>query len=1150
MLTRMPLVALPLSLTLMMSTAWAQADTGDDAAVLGAASVIEQLSGDRPDAGAVVNERDPVAKALASAQAKGLTPEEQGERWHGALAAYLKSPQRTDKSLQEIMAAIPGPDAWPTIIERIDAQPEQTRPADRAKRAAVRLLAAGLAGDADLQRERAEALDEAVSKLPRARRQWMQERVAEVASSLEDQPPEAQEVVARLAQRVAQAKSEGGHGQTPEASVPDLVKLIGRDKAEPVLRSLLKEPVLLEVEGDETRELARSLALEMVNELKVAQWHLAQSLDASELYEALDRRFSDGEAARSEARPPAPGAVGGGLLGADDVDPRVEEAMKEALGVGTGDGDGSGTYLIGSERDEKVEVRVEVEQGVDAEALPSAGETMEATAEAGAAEDGEVTLDEVESVEVDDNIEMDLPVADGNAERSGGGGGGVVRMFRRMMGASEVDVEVGESRDWTVNYAKASADRYYLAGLIADGRTEAAAAMLKRQARAVDLEEDEDAAAFELPYDVLTRLDRAGFSDQVFKFLHQMLQEDPDLPVWSAYVSLATRTGHTGEMVELAEASLKREGLLPSHRLRIQRQLAEGLLAADRVEEGLAAMRQTAVLADDARENGEGSRDAQTLFNTGVTLARLGRALDRAELIDEGVALAERAMKAPGPDGGYSASYRRNSLAELLADVGREARAEAMLVDSLREATVPPTRDRWGNVERGGGDPTQPLIELAGLYHAMDRHDDVLKLLNDAPWWSADDLADLYIQTDARRTPLGLMAAAALHADGQEQQALDVLIPTLREFDGNDDAYALLLDLAEPERAQKVLEGIAGRDRFEERPLIWLAQLHLRQGAMAEAEDLIKRAIAVDPSDGEQGRGDRMRAYAVYADVLEKKGDAKQAKFYRDVVESIRMSEDADRLYAAGLITRAVALYEKALTRFADAYCIQSRLAIRLAQMGQIEKASEHYRKAFELMPDSFGRVESHCFGCEGAFSGQLAQDIAERTFSAMVQSRPDKPQVWYLLGYLRASQDRDREALENFKRAVQLDPDYLNAWERVAGLAESPRLRDEAALNLLRLDPTGEHTRADLSAVTDLPALWRAVAEATATAPEAPKRLMTLDAAAERREQGDADEMEAMVRVHRYRGTWNEDESQTPGTTLASHRYVQLLEQVLMAAQ
>ena len=37
-------------------------------------------------------------------------------------------------------------------------------------------------------------------------------------------------------------------------------------------------------------------------------------------------------------------------------------------------------------------------------------------------------------------------------------------------------------------------------------------------------------------------------------------------------------------------------------------------------------------------------------------------------------------------------------------------------------------------------------------------------------------------------------------------------------------------------------------------------------------------------------------------------------------------------------------------------------------------------------MPDSFGRVESHCFGCERAFEGQRAQSLAEKIFTELAE--------------------------------------------------------------------------------------------------------------------------------------------------------------------
>src|SRR5207302_312214 len=140
------------------------------------------------------------------------------------------------------------------------------------------------------------------------------------------------------------------------------------------------------------------------------------------------------------------------------------------------------------------------------------------------------------------------------------------------------------------------------------------------------------------------------------------------------------------------------------------------------------------------------------------------------------------------------------------------------------------------------------------------------------------------------------------------------------------------------------LGQLAARDRFEERPLIWKAELLRRAGKLEEAEQAARAAIALDPSDGEQRHGRRLRVYGILADIREARGDAAQAASYRESVRAIRVAEEADRFVEAGLVQRGVRQYEEALGHFAEAYCIQSRLALRLAEEGRFQEAEAHYR--------------------------------------------------------------------------------------------------------------------------------------------------------------------------------------------------------------
>jgi tetratricopeptide (TPR) repeat protein len=219
----------------------------------------------------------------------------------------------------------------------------------------------------------------------------------------------------------------------------------------------------------------------------------------------------------------------------------------------------------------------------------------------------------------------------------------------------------------------------------------------------------------------------------------------------------------------------------------------------------------------------------------------------------------------------------------------------------------------------------------------------------------------------------------------------------------------------------------------------------------------------------------------------------------RGIVTAIRHSEEADRFYEAGLTTRAVAMYQEALTHFEDAYCIQSRLALRMAETGDMTGAEEHYRRAYALMPASFGRVESHCFGCEGVFDGPFAQGIAEKVFSNLAKAQPGNAKVHYLLGYLLVDQGRAEDALVEFRESVKLDPEYLNAWNHIYWIlvsrSHSAAELDPVQFAILKLDPLGRHSRFDINQVSDLKTAWNTLADVAKLQPGTLRTLYPLEA-------------------------------------------------------
>ena len=476
--------------------------------------------------------------------------------------------------------------------------------------------------------------------------------------------------------------------------------------------------------------------------------------------------------------------------------------------------------------------------------------------------------------------------------------------------------------------------------------------------------------------------------------------------------------------------------------------------------------------------------------------------------------------------------------------IGRPADAEKVLADQLAHSLAPSDEQRaYMGMEHSAA---EPLAALVSLYHHAGRHGDVLLLLEKSAHWGVKDLAQFlspqtsHLDSENRTTVLRAAAAALTNA-GRNGEARAIVDALLNHEGGNDRDYELLLKIAGQD-AVPTLDALFARDQFEERPLIWKALLLLQAGKDGEAEKIARQAVAIDPSDGEEGKDDRMRVYSVLADIRAARGDPKEAEILRGAVRAIRLSEQADDLSSAGLLSRAMKMYTDSLNHFADAYCIQSRLAVHLSEMGRHEEAAKHYAKAFELMPDSFGRVESHCFGCEGAFRGTQAQSVAERVFTTLAVKTPDKPQVHYLLGYLRQQQHREKDAIPHFRQALKLDPDYLNAWKHLAELGHEHRLpvaeRDAITLNILRLDPLGRHGSADLHAISDLRSLWFAAETAAKSFVKPPATLMPLPASRTEIEKQERDSKKITTRFPGRYQRFNSRGSDpvTPGTALAQH--------------
>ncbi|MBL9214886.1 MAG: hypothetical protein JNG83_05375 [Opitutaceae bacterium] len=632
------------------------------------------------------------------------------------------------------------------------------------------------------------------------------------------------------------------------------------------------------------------------------------------------------------------------------------------------------------------------------------------------------------------------------------------------------------------DYEFEAACGYYLAGLIQQERVADAVAFATRPGAGTKLS---------LPYEGLNALEQGGRAEALWEFLRGWLQQVPAANEWDRFNRLSAQLGRQAELKALVKAMAEAGRFEGLDRLRVQRMQADAELAAGELAEAVARLRRL------VRETAATKEEKALQIEQAIRLLALADLRGDRPGADEALATAEALIAAAWAEAPSGAVDHRASLVSTLNQAGRRADAERIGRQTLADVTARRQAARQAEGEAGERDDIagyaleRLLAEQLRVLVELERWADARELILGSPLWDVRDAADLLRETvGSNRRPVGFYLAQVARQAGDEARARRLLEAQLVAAPGADAVYAAYLEMT-GQKARPLLARLAAADRYEERPLIWLARLQLDAGEVDAAVATLQQAIAVDPSDGEQGRGDRMRVYAFMAQAMAAKGDAEKARFFEGVVKAIRLSEDADRWYDLGAYDQAIAMYRESLGFFQDAYCIQSRLAVRLAHEGRMDEAAEHYRRAFELMPDSFGRVESHCFGCEHVFAGEKSQGVAERVFAQMLQARPERPQLHYLMGYLRQEQERLPEAAEYYRAAVKLDPLYLNAWKRLAGLDRqvtfSAQERDDLQLKLLELDPGRRHASPDLERVGDIPRLWSALRAAERTLADLP---------------------------------------------------------------
>jgi tetratricopeptide (TPR) repeat protein len=703
----------------------------------------------------------------------------------------------------------------------------------------------------------------------------------------------------------------------------------------------------------------------------------------------------------------------------------------------------------------------------------------------------------------------------------------LARRFPENGAVVPVDSEEGSSAD----YARKEAQMQAIFMLAATGKTEQANAQLALATKS-------DARPMT---QYIQQFRRNGLGAQLYPMTKHWVESSGTFSadLWQEHLAVAALAGESKAAIALMQDRM-RQASSAKNREALRQTYADALLSDNQLEPAIVILKD--IIADTSKPD--------QALSAALKLANMGRVLARP--LDQQFAQKQlERLLAMSTDmrSQYSRTEFEREILAFYLNSGQIEKAEQWLVAKLATAEAPANMFEQSKADW--------WLELIAIYYRAGRFNDVLTLLQGAPDWGATDIsAVLSKATQTDGLPLGLITADALAKTGQRPQAIAILEQLLASAPGIDPAYALYVEL-QAENALPFLEKLYARDQFQERPLIWRSIALFEAGKLAEAEKAARAAIAIDPSDGEQKFGNRMRVYQSLANILRAKGNAKDAAIFDGVIKTIRLSERADSLRELGLHRAAIELYAQSLSFFGDAYCVQSRLAVELANQGRSEEAALHYERAFSLMPDSFGRMESHCFGCEGVFKSSQSQTIAEKTFAKMRLAQPRKAQIPYLQGYLKESMGDYAGARDLYRVAVQMDGQYLNAWKRLLGVAPyaalAPGEASLVSLELLKLDPLLRHSEDVLEQITDLPTLLSVLNENRAYLPNYQTELLPLRASAQKIAASETDEMAQLRNRYQHIMLMSTGESQnreflvrTPGAALAQTQLIKLMALVL----
>ena len=135
-----------------------------------------------------------------------------------------------------------------------------------------------------------------------------------------------------------------------------------------------------------------------------------------------------------------------------------------------------------------------------------------------------------------------------------------------------------------------------------------------------------------------------------------------------------------------------------------------------------------------------------------------------------------------------------------------------------------------------------------------------------------------------------------------------------------------------------------------------------------------------------------------------------------------------------GQVEEAIAHYRKALEIKPNSANAHYNFAVTLANRGQIVEAIAHYRKALEIAP---GYADAHVnLGVALTMQGQIDEAIVH--YRKALEIKPDSASAHYNFGVTLDNCGLVIEAITHYRKALEIRPDYADACNNLAWILSS----------------------------------------------------------------------------------------------------------------